>query len=131
MIINDPVRITKTCLYNFEPCKPDFYIVKMGFTGVYIIFLISAQNIDYEYSLQPPRWGGSNEYPQSVFRGRNMKNIRGFYLKCFSFGGEFSIYLNRACFRNEMYSSFINCYNAPKKSITSSLKNVLLVAVNI
>ena len=26
-------------------------------------FLISAQNIDCEYSLEPPRWGGSNEYP--------------------------------------------------------------------
>ena len=39
--------ITKTYLYNFEPLKPHFYIVKLGFTGVYIIFLISAQNIDY------------------------------------------------------------------------------------
>ena len=32
--------ITKTCLYNFDPLKPHFYIVKLGFTGVYIIFLI-------------------------------------------------------------------------------------------
>ena len=37
------VHITKTCLYNFDPLKPHFYIVKLGFTGVYIIFLISAQ----------------------------------------------------------------------------------------
>ena len=35
--------ITKTCLYNFDPLKPHFYIVKLGFTGVYIIFLIFAQ----------------------------------------------------------------------------------------
>ena len=34
--------ITKTCLYNFDPLKPHCYIVKLGFTGVYIIFLISA-----------------------------------------------------------------------------------------
>ena len=34
--------ITKTYLYNFDPLKPHFYIVKLGFTGVYIIFLISA-----------------------------------------------------------------------------------------
>ena len=27
------------------------------------IFHISAQNIDYGYSLEPPRRGGSNEYP--------------------------------------------------------------------
>ena len=59
--------ITKTCLYNFDPLKPHFYIVKLGFTGVYIIFLISAQNIDCGYSLEPPLRGGSNEYPQSMF----------------------------------------------------------------
>ena len=58
---------TKTCLYNLDPLKPHFYIVKLGFTGVYIIFLISAQNIDFGCSLEPPRRGGSNEYPQSMF----------------------------------------------------------------
>ena len=31
------------------------------------IFHISAQNIDCGYPLEPPRRGGSNEYPQSVF----------------------------------------------------------------
>ena len=31
------------------------------------IFHISAQNIDCGYSLEPPRRGGSNEDPQSVF----------------------------------------------------------------
>ena len=40
------VTIRKTCLYNFYPLKPRFYIVKLGFTRVYIILLISAQNID-------------------------------------------------------------------------------------
>ena len=35
--------ITKTYLYNFDPLKAQFYIVKLGLTGVYIIFLISAQ----------------------------------------------------------------------------------------
>ena len=34
---------TKTYLYNFDPLKPHFYIVKLGFTGVYIIFIISTQ----------------------------------------------------------------------------------------
>ena len=37
------VLIMKTCLYNFDPLKLHFYIVKLGFTGVYIIFLIFAQ----------------------------------------------------------------------------------------
>ena len=42
-------NITKTHLYNFDPLEPHFYIVKLGFTGIYISFLISAQNIDYGY----------------------------------------------------------------------------------
>ena len=45
-LINMMWAITKTCLYIFDPLKPHFYIVKLGFTGVYIIFLIFAQNID-------------------------------------------------------------------------------------
>ena len=35
---------------------------------------ISAQNIDCGYSLEPPRRGSSNEYPQSMFLRRNKKN---------------------------------------------------------
>ena len=61
------IFIRKTCLYNFDPLKPHFYIVKLGFTGVYIIFLISAQKHRLWYMLEPPRRGGSNEYPQSMF----------------------------------------------------------------
>ena len=35
------------------------------------IFHISAQNIDCGYSLEPPQWGGSNKYPQSMFLSKN------------------------------------------------------------
>ena len=49
------------------PLKPHFYTIKLGFTGVCIIFLVSAQNKDCGYSLEPPRRGGSNELPQSLF----------------------------------------------------------------
>ena len=70
-VIIEPFRdfcITKTCLYNFDPLNPHFYIVKLGFTGVYIIFLISTQkNIDCGYSFELPRRGGSNKYLQSMF----------------------------------------------------------------
>ena len=34
---------------------------------------ISVQNIDCEYSLEPHRRGGSNEYPLSIFFSRNKK----------------------------------------------------------
>ena len=37
-------------------------------------FLIFAQNIDCVYTLEPPRRGGSNEYPQSMFWSINKKN---------------------------------------------------------
>ena len=48
--------IKKTYLYNFDPHKPYFYIVKLGLRGVYIIFLISAEN-----QIVVTRRGGSNE----------------------------------------------------------------------
>ena len=35
---------------------------------------MSAQNIDCGNPLEPPRRGGSNEYPQSMFLSRNKKN---------------------------------------------------------
>ena len=38
------------------------------------IFLIFAQNIDCGYTLEPPRRGGPNEYPQSMFCSENNKN---------------------------------------------------------
>ena len=88
------IVITKTCLYNFDPLKPHFYIEKLGFTGVYIIFLIFAQNIDCEYSLEPPRRGGSR-VPTIYALSRNMKNI-SFLSENFQFLVEkYSIHLNR------------------------------------
>ena len=90
--------ITKTCQYNFDPLKPRFYTVKLGFTGVYIIFHISAQNIDCGYSLERPRQGGSNKYPQSMFCAEILK-ILEFLSENFPFlVVKFSIYLNRSVF---------------------------------
>ena len=90
--------ITKTCLYNFDPLKPHFYIVKLWFTGVYIIFLISAKIIDCWCSLEPPRGGGSNEYSQSMFWAEIWK-ISEFLSENFQFlVVKFSIYLYRRVF---------------------------------
>ena len=57
----------KTCLYNFDPLKPHFYIVKLELQGYTLFFLFLLKNIDCRYSLEPPRRGGSNEYSQSMF----------------------------------------------------------------
>ena len=61
------LKIFKAYLYNINPLKPHFYIVKLGFTGVYIIFYYFYSKKDCGYLLEPPRRGGSNEYPQSMF----------------------------------------------------------------
>ena len=37
-------------------------------------FLIFAQNADCVYTLEPPRRGDSNEYPQSMFLSKIKKN---------------------------------------------------------
>ena len=53
---------------NFTTKKGIFFIKNSD------IFHISVQNIDCGYSLEPPRRGGSNEYPQSMFLSRNNEN---------------------------------------------------------
>ena len=58
-------------------------------TGVYkgICFcLISAQNEDWGYLLEPPHWGSSNKYPQSMF-GAEIWKISEFFIWKFSFFG--------------------------------------------
>ena len=45
---------------------------------------ISAQNIDCGYSLEPPRLGGSNEYPQSMFCAKIIKILYTPVNPCFT-----------------------------------------------
>ena len=60
-------HIRITCLCIKYPPKPRFYIVKLGYARVYLFFLFLLQNKDCGYSLELPRRGGSNVYPQSMF----------------------------------------------------------------
>ena len=94
----------KTYLYNFDPFKPHFYIVK-HYT---LFFLFLLKNIDCGYSLEPPRRGGSNEYPnrrggsneypQYMFWAEIWK-ISEFLSENFQFlEVKFSIYLNGRVF---------------------------------
>ena len=70
ILTNKDVRrfysITKTrlfkCIENFTIKKGFFFRKKNS-----DIFHISVQNLDFGYSLEPPRRGGSNKYPQSNF----------------------------------------------------------------
>ena len=54
---------------KISPLKTESFQLK-----ILIFFHISAHNIDCGYSLEPPRRGSSNEYPQSVFLRSNKKN---------------------------------------------------------
>ena len=70
--------IRKSCPRNIYPLKPHFYIVKLGFARVHIFFLFWLQNIDCGYSLEPPRRGGYNMYPQSMFWAK-IRKISNFF----------------------------------------------------
>ena len=75
--------ITKTRLYNFDPLKSQFFTVKLGFTGVNIIFLILLKTIivstHYNRLAVAVLMNTHNLYLR-----RHMKSIRiFFYLKVF------------------------------------------------
>ena len=65
--------ITKTCPYNIQYFWGVVKKIK-NFDFFFYIFLTFAQNIDYGYTLEPPRRGGSNEYRQSMLWSKNKKN---------------------------------------------------------
>ena len=79
-LIEQTLFITETCLYKFDPLKPHCCIVKPGvYRGMHhfsyfcskhrlwVFVRTASTNIDCEYSLEPPRRGGSNEHPQPMF----------------------------------------------------------------
>ena len=86
-------RITKTCLNNFDPLKPYLYIVKLGFPGVYNIFLFLLKNIDFGYSLEPPRRGEADLMStHNLCFWAEIWKISDFIWKLSDFGGKlFSI----------------------------------------
>ena len=88
--------ITKTYLYNFDPLKPHFHFSKTGFQGYALFFLFLLKTIDSAYSLEPPRRGGSNEYPQSIFWAE-IRKISEFLSENFQFfdGENFNIFNRR------------------------------------
>ena len=70
--------VLDTCHYENTPIQiyRKFHLQKLNFFQIKNsdIFHISAKNIDCGYSLEPPRRGGSNKYPQSMFLSKNKKN---------------------------------------------------------
>ena len=55
--------IRKTCPCNIYPLKPHFYIVKLGYAGVYLFFLFLLEKNRLWVHVR----GSSNLYPHSMF----------------------------------------------------------------
>ena len=92
-------------LYNSDPLKPHFYIVKLGFTGVYIIFLISAQKHRLWVLVK------TASCTHNLCFGQKYENISEFLSENFLFlVVKFSIYLNRRVF---VISSVCRLLNLP------------------
>ena len=66
-------RIRKTCLFKYTE---NYITKKWKFSDKKKsdISNISAQNIACGYSLEPPRRGGSNKFPQSMSLNKNKKH---------------------------------------------------------
>ena len=76
-------------------CKSGIHYFSYFWIACFRNGLFLLKIIDCGYSLAPPRWGssiqypqsmfcgGSNEYTQSMFLSRNMKTYQNFYLKTF------------------------------------------------
>ena len=101
--------ITKTRQYTFDPLKPHFYIVKLGFNGVYIIFSHFAKNMDYGYSLEPLYQGGLTSTHNLCSEQKYEKYQIFFYLKIFLFGCKMFNIFELACFRNEYQNDIVLC----------------------
>ena len=90
---NTPIQI----YWKFYHQKTESFQIK-----ILKFFHISPQNIDCGYSLEPPRRGGSDEYPQSMFLIRNKKNNvypckpQFYYIKV----GFKGLKIIKACFRD-------------------------------
>ena len=98
LFIHFLLHITKTCLYNFDPLKPHFYIVKLGFTGVYIIFLISAQNIDCRID------EAVLTSTHNLCFEQKKEKYQSFLSEIFQFLGDEILYISvQARFRNELH----------------------------
>ena len=92
--------------------------------GIHYFLLFLLKNIDCGYSLEPPRRGGSNDYLQSMFLNRNMKNIK-FLSKNFQFlEVNFSISLNRRVFVMQLrnclnYTIYHSCIKSDNMELVS------------
>ena len=101
--------IKKTYLYNSDHLKPHFYTVKLGFTGVYINFLISAQKHRLWVLVRTASARWFLQVPIYV-----LSKIRILYESFQFLEVKLSVYLNRHVFLMFFFNLFINFSMLPK-----------------
>ena len=112
------IGITKTRLFEYTE---NFTAKKWKFSDkkILIFFIFLLKNIHCGYSLEPPRWGGSDEYPQSMFLSRNKKtNVHPcksqFYYIKVGFKG---VKTKQACFHDGMALSILDKDSADAQTV--------------
>ena len=85
--------------YNFDSLKPHFYMVKLGFTWVYIIFLLSTQKHRLWVLVRTASHGAVRTSTHNPCFKQKYEKYQSFLSENFQFLVEkFSIYLNRRVF---------------------------------
>ena len=73
--------IRKTCPCNEYPLKPHFYLVKLGFAGVYLFFLIFAPKHRLWVLVRTASPRRFKRVPAIYVLSKNKKNIEIFLMK--------------------------------------------------
>ena len=85
------------------PLNPTLYIVKLEFTGVYIIFLISAQKHRLWVLVRTASSRRFLRVPTIYVLSRNIKKYQIFFIGNISFfGGKIFSIFEQTCFRSEV-----------------------------
>ena len=105
------ITLTLMCYVSSWKHTYIIYTVKLGFIGLYIIVSYFCSKTDCGYSLEPPRRGGSNEYPQTM-SWAEIRKISEFLSENIQFlMVKLSVYLNRRVFVMYLCSPMIYCEN--------------------
>ena len=100
----------KTCLCNFDPLKPYFYIVKLRFTGYTLFFSVLLKNLCFEQKYE--------------------KNQSLFICKFSVFGDVIFNTFEYVCFRNVYVPIFTIYYGATRESTLHRLVNLMLIRLD-
>ena len=108
---------------NLHPLTPHFYIVKLGFTGVYISFLFLLLKINCGYSLEPPQRTKNLYFEQKYENNQKISTENGHF-----YSSEKVQYIAWACFLNvKLYQNKVFQYYVTQKYLLYPIKHLLIL----